>query len=81
MTAGDAPEPTPVLSMGLPSTLGNWHRLCMATFGAESPATAFIKAKLDAQGADMAVLADEGQLLQALVQMHLTKGGDDFPST
>jgi hypothetical protein len=58
-----------MLSTGVPSTLGNWHALCVATFGEESPATAFIKAKLDAQGADMEVVADEGQVLYALMQM------------
>jgi hypothetical protein len=63
--------PVPMLSTGVPSTLGNWHALCVATFGADSSATAFIKAKLDAQGANMAVLADEGQLVTALIQMHV----------
>jgi hypothetical protein len=62
--------PVPMMSTGVPSTLGNWHAMCLATFGDGSAATAFIKAKLDEQGADMAVLSDEGQLLYALMVMH-----------
>ena len=62
-------RPAPMLSTGQPSTLGNWHALCVAMFGADSPATAFIADKMAAQGADMAVLADERQLLYALIQM------------
>jgi hypothetical protein len=68
MSEQDAP--VPMMSTGQPSTLGNWYALCEATFGDGSAATAFIKAKLDAQGADMAVLMDEGQLLYALMVMH-----------
>jgi len=59
-----------MLSMGLPSTLANWHMLCAFIFGTESPATQFIKDKMDEQGPDMEVLADESQLLYALGQMH-----------
>jgi hypothetical protein len=82
MTAGDERH-VPLMSTGVPSTLGNWHAMCVAVFGAESPATAFIKAKLDAQGPDMAVIADEGQLLYALMVMNFNgpTGGDDLPST
>jgi hypothetical protein len=59
-----------MLSTGVPSTLGNWYKLCQATFGEESKATQFIKAKLDEQGADEEVWADEGQALYALMQLH-----------
>jgi len=79
MIAGDGPRPAPMLSTGVPSTLGNWHALCVATFGADSPATTYIGSVMEEQGADMAVLADEGQLLNALVQMALfprDEGGD-----
>ena len=58
-----------MLSIGIPSTLGNWYEMCQAIFGPESKATAFIKEKVDAQGADMEVLSDEGQLLMALSHM------------
>lgn len=76
MIAGDEPRPAPMLSTGVPSTLGNWHALCVATFGAGSPATKFIADKIAAQGADMAVLSDEGQLLNALIQMHVVTKGE-----
>ena len=60
----------PLMSTGQPSTLENWHALCVAVFGADSPATAYIAAKMAEQGADMAVLADESQLLYALIEMN-----------
>jgi len=60
-----------MMSTGMPSTLGNWHRMCVLMFGEDSPATAFVKATLDEQGADEAVLADEGQLILALMMMHV----------
>ena len=66
-----------MLSTGQPSTLANWHALCQAMFGPESKATVFIKEKMDAQGPDMEVVSDEGQLLYALVQMDR---GDDANS-
>jgi len=59
-----------MLSTGVPSTLGNWYSLCMAVFGADSPATTFIKEKLDEQGADMEVIADERQMLVVLIDLH-----------
>ena len=64
-----AAKPLKMLSNGEPSTLGNWHGLCVAFFGEESKATAFIRAKMDDQGPDEEVLSDEGQLLHALLQM------------
>jgi len=71
----------PRLSTGAPSTLGNWHALCVAMFGEDSPATAFIKWKLDQQGPDMPVIADEGQLLYSLLVMNLngSPGQEDTP--
>lgn len=64
-------HPVPMLSTGVPSTLGNWYALCKATFGEESPATQLIKDKMDKQGPDEQVVSDERQLLYALVQMEL----------
>jgi hypothetical protein len=64
-------DPVKMLSTGVPSTLGNWHALCQAMFGADSSATKFIKDKMDEQGPDEQVLSDEGQLLYALAQMAL----------
>lgn len=55
-----------MLSIGVPSTLGNWYNLCSTTFGVNSKPTLFIKEKLDKQGADEPVIADEGQLLLML---------------
>lgn len=65
------------LSTGQPSTLGNWHALCLQYFGEASRATRFIKGKMDAQGPDMEVLADEGQLLQVLVRMVYNEDSQD----
>lgn len=76
-------RPAPMLSTGVPSTLVNWHRLCVTTFGLDSPATAFIKGLMDEQGPHMPVLADERQLLLALMQMAIDgpKGGEHLPTT
>lgn len=60
----------PMMSTGQASTLGNWHAMCVAMLGADSPATAFIKAKMDEQGEGMPVITDEGQLLYTLLMMH-----------
>lgn len=60
-----------MLSLGIPSTLSNWLMLCKATFGEESPATQLIKDKMAEQGEEQEVVADEGQLLMILGQMHL----------
>ena len=76
-----AKDRVPILSTGQPSTLGNWHRLCVVTFGIDSPPTAYIKSLLDEQGADMAVLADEQQLLLVLIQMAIDEEPRNFPST
>ena len=71
--SGDEYE-IPRLSTGQPSTLGNWHALCVAMFGEDSPATVFIKGKLDEQGEGMPVIADEGQLLYSLLVMNVDGG-------
>lgn len=60
-----------MLSIGVPSTLGNWYKLCVAVFGVDSPATAFIREKLDEQGSDMEVIADERQMLTVLIDLHV----------
>lgn len=60
-----------MLSIGIPSTLGNWLGLCEATFGKDSAPTKFIQQKIDdsKNGADEEVIADERQLLHYLGQM------------
>jgi hypothetical protein len=68
MASIDQP-PTPTLSTGVPSTLGNWYALSKAVFGEHSSPTLFLKEKLDEQGADEPVIADERQVLQALLAM------------
>ena len=55
-----------MLSTGVPSTLENWHALSRAMFGEESQATKFLADKMDEQGPEEQVTADEGQLLYAL---------------
>jgi len=62
------------LSTGQPSTLGVWRANCAAMFGEDSPATAYLDDKIAEQGADMEVLADEGQMLHALIYLHRQSG-------
>jgi hypothetical protein len=62
-----------MLSVGVPSTLKNWYVLCRITFGEHSPATLFIKDKMDVQGEQEEVIEDERQLLHVLGQMHLNE--------
>lgn len=57
------------LSTGVDSTLGNWYDLCMIAFGEGSRATNLIKAKMDEQGRNAEVIAEEEQLLFVLVNM------------
>lgn len=64
------------LSTGDDSTLGNWRDLTAAAFGADSKATAFLDEKIAEQGRDAEVLADESQMLVALVSINL---GDEAP--
>jgi len=57
------------LSTGADSTLGEWKKLVDAFFGADSPQAKFINDKIDKQGEDMEVIADEGQMLMVLGSM------------
>lgn len=59
------------MSVGMPSTLGNWHKMSVAIFGPDSRATKFLQDKIDVQGPDEEVIADEAQLIQVLVTIHL----------
>lgn len=58
------------LSTGQPSTLGVWRDLAVSVFGEDSPATAYLDGKIAEQGVEMEVIADEQQLLHALVTLH-----------
>lgn len=59
------------LSTGDPSTLGSYLKLCKALFGSESKATKFIEDKIKEarNGENEEVLADERQMLYALVTL------------
>lgn len=61
---------TPTLSTGQSSTLGVWRANTAAMLGEDSAAVAFLDRKIEQQGADMAVLADERQTIQALLSIH-----------
>jgi hypothetical protein len=69
----------PKMSTGQDNTLGNWRDLTAAMFGVDSPATAFLDDKIASSphGRDEYVLADERQLLNVLVQLHLGGGAPD----
>ena len=59
------------LSIGSDSTLGNWIKLCTAFFGEDSVQVEFLqnKAKTSPNGLEEEVMADEQQLLYALINM------------
>ena len=61
------------ISTGQDSTLENWIYLCIAIMGAESPATLFLKERAaeSPNGMKEEVIADETQLILALVDMNL----------
>lgn len=61
----------PMLSVGLPSTLGNWLSLCETFFGKDSSPAKFIKDRIKeaTNGENEVVLSDETQLLQVLGKM------------
>lgn len=53
----------------IPSTLGNWLKLCETCFGKESTAVKFLQEKVDKQGFDEPVIADESQMLGVIMHM------------
>lgn len=61
------------LSTGADSTLGEWMLLAGAFFGPESKAVTYISKQIDKSpnGPDEEVIADEGQFLHVLMQIHL----------
>jgi hypothetical protein len=60
-----------MLSLGIPSTLGNWLMLCQSLFGKDSKPTKFILQKIadSPNGEEEEVIADEKQLLHVLGNM------------
>jgi hypothetical protein len=67
---GGSEAPCPKLSTGEDSTLGNWVALVDMVFGPDCAAAKFLNAKIAEQGKDQPVIADEGQLIMALVSMN-----------
>ena len=62
--------PTPMLSIGLPSTLGTWRDLTNALFG-DGPAVKFLDEKIakHERGREEPVLSDEQQMIWLLIEM------------
>jgi hypothetical protein len=59
------------LSIGLPSTLGSYLKLCDSVFGKGSPQSIFIQDKIyeSPNGTQEQVIADESQMLYLLVNL------------
>lgn len=55
-----------MLSIGLPSTLGSYLKLCTLFFGDNSAQAQFIQHKVNQYGLDEEVIADESQMLYLL---------------
>ena len=55
-----------------PNTLGYHYAFCILLFGADSPATKFIKGKIDnsPNGASEMCIADERQVVRLLTTLH-----------
>lgn len=68
------------LSTGKDSTLENWLELTTAVFGEDSPQADFLKGKAEESpnGLQEEVIADEGQLLNMLINLETVAelGGD-----
>jgi len=59
------------LSIGMPSTLGSYLKLCNMFFGEESEQTKFILEKIasNPNGADEEVIAEESQMMYLLFNL------------
>lgn len=55
------------LSTGEDSTLGNYKTMAESVFGSNSGAIRFLDKKIKKEGKDAEVLADEGQMIQVLI--------------
>lgn len=58
------------LSVGMPSTLGSYLKLCKLTFGDKSPATMYIQSKIREFSEEEEVIQDETQMLFLLATIH-----------
>lgn len=68
------------LSTGHNSTLGNYRLLTKTFFGEHSAAMTWLDEKIEEQGEDMEVIADECQVLQFLIGLHIgTSTTDEEP--
>jgi hypothetical protein len=67
------------LSIGMPSTLGSYLKLCNIFFGEESEQTKFIMDKIETSpnGANEEVIAEESQMMYLLVNLS-PKGSDEM---
>ncbi len=63
-----------MLSIGMPSTLGSYQKLCNIFFGEDSAQAKFINEKIatNPNGADEEVIAEESQMMYLL--MHIEDG-------
>jgi len=63
-----------MLSIGMPSTLGSYQKLCNIFFGEDSAQAKFINEKIatNPNGADEEVIAEESQMMYLL--MHIEEG-------
>lgn len=61
------------MSTGADSTLGNWLKMTTAFFGVDSEAVKFLQDKINMStlGENEEVIADEGQFINLLGQIHL----------
>lgn len=60
------------ISTGQDSTLGNYRKMAAALFGEDSKAVSFLDEKIaeDSSGENGEVIADEGQMIYLLVNIH-----------
>lgn len=58
-----------MLSVGIPSTLGNWRGLCLVAFGEESKPVKYFDTMIEKEGPEAEVIADEAQLLNVCIGM------------
>jgi len=67
------------LSIGMPSTLGSYLKLCNIFFGEESVQVRFINQKIASSpnGADEEVVAEESQMMYLLVNLP-PEGSDEM---
>ena len=71
------------LSIGIDSTLGNYRKLCVDVFGADSPTVRFIDDKIaTSPNADKEeVIADEIQMIYMLSALHFGTKGENNEKT